>query len=166
MNLKAALVIPLVCAVACLCTPPVTAEAASHTLRLQVTHVAVATTILPVGDESGHILGVARREGTATLSNGETAAYYNVGTFDIRRGKGGDCEGYTKLTFADGSTIVLAWTTPAPADSPNSSPTPGQGTIIAGSGRFAGIEGTAAFTGKETKPGAISAEATITYTLP
>jgi hypothetical protein len=53
------------------------------------THVAVATTILPVGDENGHILGVGRREGTATLSNGETAAYYNVGTFDIRPGKGG-----------------------------------------------------------------------------
>jgi hypothetical protein len=150
-----------------LCSPamPVSAEAAKS-MKVHVIHYPVAVTLLPVGDEEGHALGLTRREGQGESDDGEKAKYSTVFSFDVRRGKGGSIEGYTRFDFADGSRIFIAWTAWSTVDKAGVSSSEGQGRIVAGTGRFANIEGTCSFTAKEAKSGAIVAEAVISYTLP
>ena len=105
-----------------------------------------------------------------TTENGDIATTACRGTFDTKKG----FQGYSSLTFEDGSTIVLAWKGPT-------SYVPGgkfleySGTFeyAKGTGRFEGIKGSGTFTGKEPKwdkdykaKGFAYYEFTGTYTLP
>jgi len=104
--------------------------------------------------------------------SGETAKYSTVSTFDARRGsKIGTSQGYSKFTFEDGSVILFSWTAEMTREQDGLPANHGQGIIIKGTGRFEGIVGTSAFSGKQLKPAADDPKlatvqhATITYTL-
>lgn len=159
----------LLVAFSCLARPvPLAAAAAVHTVQVEAT-ITSSAQWLPVGDEEGHVIGLAKGEGQAVLSSGETAKYANVSTFDSRRGQGGFSEGYTRFTFADGSEIFFYWTARISAGQNGLSTSSGEGVIVKGSGRFAGIEGTSAFTSRVELRDAqrvTVATATLTYTLP
>ncbi|MDF2634740.1 MAG: hypothetical protein K0R78_1614 [Pelosinus sp.] len=149
----------------------VSAEA-EQTLQVEATNYVISSQWLPVGDEAGHVIGMNQREGEGVFSNGETAKYSVISTFDARRSKGGIAQGYSKFTFDDGSLIIFSWTTEFARSQEGLPFNQGQGTIIAGTGRFAGITGVSAFSSKQLKPASedpkltMVANATITYTLP
>jgi hypothetical protein len=150
---------------------PVTPVAAQTTQTLQVkATITSSSQWLPVGDEDGHVIGMGKGEGEAVLSNGETAKYSNVSTFDPRRGKGGTSEGYTRFIFSDGSGIVFYWTARITVGQDGLSSSEGEGIITKGTGRFEGIEGTSVFSSKvqlsQDSKRITVADATITYTLP
>lgn len=140
--------------------------------QVEATSYIVSSQWLPVGDEAGHAIGMQQREGEATFSNGETAKYSTVSTFDSRRSKGGTSQGYSKFTFQDGSSIILSWAAEIIRNQDGLPFNQGQGTIIGGAGRFEGIKGRSVFSGKQLKAAAEDAkltalqQATIYYTLP
>lgn len=142
-----------------------------HTLQVEA-RITTSAQWQPVGDEDGHVIGMGKGEGEAILSNGETAKYTNVLTFDSRRGKGGTSEGYTKFTFADNSLIIFYWWSQNGVDKEGLSTSAGEGTIIKGTGRYAGIQGTSVFTSRQLKPEPgetkriTVANATLNFTLP
>ena len=168
MNLAVLRLMTILVGLVWLCFPvsPASAETAG-TLQMKVTDYEVSSVTLPAGDEEGHFIGVGQREGEAVFSNGETAKYSSVFTFDGLRSKG-----YTKFFFNDGSWISLAWSSETTVEKDGPLSTRGQGTIRKGAGRFKGIIGGAVFSGKELKPASqdpkrtMVMDATLFYTLP
>jgi hypothetical protein len=63
-----------------------------------------------VGDVERHFLAVFRAEGTATFPDGSTGTTVAVATADIVMGSGGTENGYSSITFADGSELWLKYT--------------------------------------------------------
>jgi hypothetical protein len=127
--------------------------------------------VFKVGDVEGHIIGIIQRRGLNFI-NGEVATFRNWLTFDITKGKG-TAEGYSQVTYEDGSTTVGKFQgTLEPIEGKRST---GKGTFsyIGGSGRFEGIKGGGSWTIKtftpytkeETKSDAI-VDYTGTRTLP
>ncbi|AIF50827.1 hypothetical protein [Pelosinus sp. UFO1] len=156
-----------------ICAPVVTVSAETeHSLQVEATSYIVSSQWLPAGDEAGHVIGMTQREGEAIFSNGETAKYSTVSTFDSRRSKGGTAQGYSKFAFDDGSLIVFSWISEIIRTQDGLPLNQGQGTIIKGTGRFEGIKGVSAFSGKQLKSVEDDTKltsfqnATITYTLP
>lgn len=173
MTNKAVLLSVFVFVIYCLLPAPAIAATAPQTLQVEATSYVVSSQWLPVGDEAGHVIGIQQREGEVILSNGETARYSTVSTFDARRGKeGGTSQGYSKFIFMDESLILFSWTASISREQDGLTSNQGQGIIIKGTGRFEGIIGTSAFSGKQLKPAAedpgLTAvqHAAITYTLP
>ena len=156
-----------------LCTPGVTVWAETqHSLQVEATSYIVSSQWLPAGDEAGHAIGMQKREGEGVFSNGETAKYSTVSTFDSRRSTGGMAQGYSTFTFADGSLIIFSWKAEITRNQDGLPFNQGQGSILKGTGRFEGIKGISDFSGQQLKPAAedpkltASQKATIAYTLP
>lgn len=173
MKIRKGFIATLVIGLICLCFVGAPVSAAKvETLQVEATNYVVSSQWLPVGDEEGHVIGLQQREGEAVLSSGETAKYTAVSNFDSRRGKGGTATGYTKFVFVDESMIVFSWTADFFRDKDGLTCSKGEGTIIMGAGRFAGITGKSVFSGKQLQPASLDpkltsiANATITYTLP
>jgi len=139
--------------------------------QFEVTNYIVSAEWLPVGDEEGHVMGIQKREGTAVFTDGESAKYSFVGTFDIPNGKEGTANGYTKLEFEDQSLIMISWTSELPWSNGKLPTNTGRGTIIKGTGRFKGIQGKSVFSGRQLKAAAEDPKGTaiasvmLTYTL-
>lgn len=156
-----------------LCTPVSTIWAETqHSLQVEATSTIVSSQWLPAGDEAGHAIGMQQREGEAVFSNGETAKYSTVSTFDSRRSSGGIAQGYSKFTFTDGSLILFSWKAQITKSQDGLPLNQGQGTILRGTGRFEGMSGVSDFSGQQLKSAAedpkltAGQKATITYTLP
>jgi hypothetical protein len=131
----------------------------------------VETVILP--DVEGHVVGVWERRGIVFFEN-EVAAIVGVGTFEKIKSVT-TFQGYTTLTFEDGSTFTQNV-------QGSHSPLPGEnldtykdcnGNFLKGTGRFEGIKGKLSFTGRQITPytkdktkGDNWIEVTATYTLP
>ncbi|WP_378952865.1 hypothetical protein [Pelosinus sp. sgz500959] len=153
-----------------LCTP-VWAET-QHSLQVEATSYIISSQWLPAGDEAGHAIGMAKREGEGVFSNGETAKYATVSTFDSRRTTGGIAQGYSTFTFVDGSQIIFSWKSEIGRTQDGLPYNQGHGTILKGTGRFEGIRGISDFSGQQLKPAAddpkltTGQKATITYILP
>jgi len=106
--------------------------------------------VIKVGDVEGHIIGIFQRRGLNFI-NGEVATYKSCGTLDITKGKG-TAEGYTQITYEDGSMTVAKFQgTLEPLKGKRST---GKGTFsyIGGSGRFEGIKGGGSWTSKSFTP--------------
>lgn len=172
-NMKAITLAVVICAALSLLSSAVPASAKSSAiLTVEASSQIVSSQWLAAGDENGHVIGLQQREGTGTFSNGETARYSTVSTFDSYRSKNGTSKGYSTFTFSDGSTIILSWTADIIRKPDGLSTNHGKGVIIKGSGRFKGIEGGSTFSGRQLKSVAddpkqtASQSATINYTLP
>ena len=148
------------------------AMAETKTVKYKATSYVTKAEFMPVFDEKGHVIGMLERRGVAVFETGEVAAYLMRATFDLIK-RQGPVQGYSQVTYKDGSTTVYKWQS-------NLSLPPewklgfveGKGEYIIGTGRFKGIKGTVSWTGryitlpgKETK-GDMYKEVTSTYTLP
>jgi hypothetical protein len=101
-----------------------------------------------VDDVERHFMGVLRAEGTATFPDGSTGAIVVIDTYDIVYGSGGTENGYTSLTFADGSELRFKF-----ADTikyGEKSVVNGTAIVVSGKGRYAGAKGDGAFEGEIT----------------
>ena len=137
------------------------AQSTTHTLSVDTTSHLVSSEWLPVGDVDGHVIGLQKREGTAICNTGESAVYQNILTLDFWRGKGGTATGYSTFTFKDGSTLLFSWETTITVENGLFSKQ-GAGKIMSGTGRFAGVTGTAVFTGQQLQPAALDSMLTAT----
>ena len=94
----------------------------------------------------GVTIGFVDRRGLAIFENGDVATMSCRGTFDTKKG----FQGYSLLSFDDGSTLVLSW------KGPTSMLPPGgkyrgysmKVEYAKGTGRFEGIKGSGTFTAK------------------
>jgi hypothetical protein len=170
--MKKALAITIGAVVLAACWGIIVTNAAADTSKSKVTSYVTKMEVLPVPDVPGHLYGIYERRGVAIFENGEEAAYWNCGMFDLIN-KSGPYQGYCILTYKDGSTIIIknkgTLMIPKGGKSPVSE---GTGIYIKGTGRFEGIKGTLTFKGhyitpysKDTK-GDMIFSTTGTYTLP
>jgi hypothetical protein len=147
-------------------------QARAETVKIKYSTQATKVELIPVPDEKGHHVGLYERRGVAIFEN-EVAATAICGTMDVIKKKV-SFQGYTQLTFKDGSTWMLTHQgTRAPAPGAELGSYKIKGEFIKGTGRFEGIKGKYSGTGRlitpltkdETKSDNWM-EVTATYTLP
>ena len=153
-------------------TGMVVTQVSAEPFEFKVTSYITKAEAIPVGGEKGHVLIIYQRRGLAIFQGGECAAYLTCGTADFAKGKG-PFQGYTQLTYKDGSTTLSKYQGQlaiAPGDKLPS--LTGKGEFIKGTGRFKGIKGDFSFTGKYVTPnsketkGDVYIEASGTRTIP
>ena len=152
-----------------LLTSPTQAAAATMKFRAVLFHNKVEA--MEVEHIEGHVIGVFKSTGLASLETGEVAVMSQHGTFDYIKGAGTHMA-YARLTFEDGSTIDYNYhgtTALAPE---------GKGAIFkdvsveitGGTGKYAGIRGGGSYTGRRIVPGIAGAQfysdSVLIYTLP
>jgi len=145
--------------------------AGAETMKIKGVTTATKAEILPVGDEEGHVLGLQMLEGLSLFENGEIAKTKSWAISDRDPAKGIQASGYILTTFADGSTILQKIQRTMTPDKNGIFSATMTGEMVKGTGRFEGIKGTTASTGKNFMPGKGEAmilftEMTYTYTLP
>ena len=146
-------------------------QAGAETLKSRSVGTATKAEQIPVNDEPGHILVMQIAEGLALFENGETAKMRMSAVADTAPGKGGQAIVYAIYTFGDGSTVVTRSQRLMVADKSGTFSAKVTGEIIKGTGRFAGIKGTASGTGMTYPPSEgetwkVLTDSTYTYTLP
>jgi hypothetical protein len=146
-------------------------QARAETMNFKLVSMTENAERVKVNEIEGAVLGVMDRKGLSIFENGDIAPTNCKGTFDLKRG----FQGYSSLSFADGSTVVLWWKGPT-------SRIPSGGNYwgysasfeyVKGTGRFEGIKGNGSFKSrgpnwdKEYKAkGFMVYDFTGTYTLP
>ncbi len=143
-------------------------QTGAETVKSRTSTYLARIEVLPVGDVEGHIVGTFSRQGLSFYDNGEVAVYKNWGTIDFIKGNG-PFQGYSLVTFQDGSTYTIKW-----QGTTEGSLYKLAGEFIKGTKRFEGIKGTFSGTGKALTPyskekGTLSDayfDITSTYTLP
>jgi hypothetical protein len=136
----------LACAIAGILGVPAKAD---ETLKFRhVVRITSPTQNQRVDDVERHFMGVLRAEGTATFPDGSTGAIVVINTYDIVYGSGGTENGYSSLTFADGSELRFNF-----ADTiryGEKSIVNGTAIVVSGKGRYAGAKGDGTFEGEIT----------------
>ena len=125
---------------------PIVTEAGAETMNFKLVSMYDRVETVQISDLEGVVIGVVDRKGLSVFENGDIATTTCRGTFDTKKG----FQGYSALSFEDGSTIVLAW------KGPTSSVPPGGKfggyffpfEYAKGTGRFEGIKGSGTFTAK------------------
>jgi hypothetical protein len=111
----------------------------------------VKTEVMKVGDVPGHVVGVVDTSGLAFFGTGEVANLSQKIILDLTNGSGPH-RAYFVDTFEDGSTITGTAEGITTAREGGISTFDGKITYTGGSGRFDGIKGGGAYTGKRTAP--------------
>jgi hypothetical protein len=143
-------------------------QAGAETVKSRTSTYLAHVEVLPVGDVEGHFVGTFSRKGLSFYENGEVATYTDWGTLDFIKGNG-SFQGYSMLTFQDGSTNWIRWQGTVEGSVYNLT-----GEYTKGTKRFEGIKGTFSGTGKALTPyskekgtfGDAFFDITGTYTLP
>ena len=131
-----------------------TIQAEADTLKLQVSTIVAKGEQIPVDNIEGTVINSMIKNGLFVSENGELGSMKFIGNACNTAGKGGSFLGYVVFIFGDGSTIVgtfqsgTSWPDP---EGKFSGIQKSPGELIIGSGRFKGIKGTLAMTGKLLK---------------
>ena len=150
---------------------PIVTQAGAKTMNFKLVGMVEKLEMVKVSDIEGVVIGVMDRKGLSMFENGDIATTACRGTFDTKKG----FQGYSSLTFEDGSTFVLSWKGPTTRVPPGGKFGGYTATFeyAKGSGRFEGIKGSGTFTGKKPNwdkdfkaKGFTYYEFTGTYTLP
>jgi hypothetical protein len=105
----------------------------------------------PVPDVDKHTIGIFERRGVAIFKNGKTAAYHSRGTWD-HIDNNGTFQGYSTLTFEDGSTITSKSLGNISKEEGKMPTLTGKGEYIKGTGEYEGIKGNTTYTGNFITP--------------
>ena len=125
---------------------PVVTQAGAETMNWKLVSMLERVEMVKVVDVEGVVIGVIDRKGLSIFENGDIATTTCRGTFDTKK----EFQGYSGLTFEDGSTIVVAWKGPTSRVPPGGKFGGYTATFeyIKGTGRFKGIKGSGTFTAK------------------
>ena len=115
-------------------------EVNAEDVEYQVSAYLVRVEFIPIADVEKHSIGLYERRGVAIFNNGETAAYHSRGTWD-HIDENGTWQGYSTLTFEDGSTIIAKGSGNISKESGKSSTLTGKSEYIKGTGKYEGIKG-------------------------
>jgi hypothetical protein len=142
----------------------------AETMKCKAVGVTLNIEKATVDDEEGHTLGLQTIEGLAIFDNGEIARTKIKAIVDLTKSSGFLAIAYFSFIFDDGATIVLKLDRRGIIDEKGVASTKVVSEIKKGTGRFAGIKGTATGPGKNFS---VQGEAvksfndlTFTYTLP
>ena len=150
---------------------PIITQAGAETMNIKLVSMVEKVEMVKVSDIEGVVIGVADRKGLSVFENGDIATTTCRGTFDTKKG----FQGYSALTFEDGSIIVMAWKGPTSRVPPGGKFGGYSFTFeyAKGTGRFEGIKGSGTATAKAPNwdkdfkaKGFTHYEFTGTYTLP
>ena len=149
---------------------PLAIQAGAENMNFKLVSMVEKLEMVKVTETEGVIIGVLARKGLSTFDNGEIATTNCSGTFDTKRG----FQGYSSLTFEDGSTLILLWKGPTSRSLDGKYDQYGMTVeYIEGTGRFKGIKGSGTYTGKAPQwdddykaKGFTYYEFSGTYTLP
>ena len=129
-------------------------SAETYTMNFRITEYGVTRSQIQAGDQEGHTIGAAEKRGLAFFENGEVATYRGWETHDSdSRKRNISFQGYSELTFEDGSTVMFKLRGTKTSQLPwwfvhgRVKPT-GSGEFVKGSGRFRGIRGNLSFSGR------------------
>ena len=99
-----------------------------------------------VTEAEGIVIGVLDRKGLSIFDNGEIAITNCRGIFDTKKG----FQGYSSLSFEDGSTLVLSWKGPTSRSRSEKYSEYGIDVeFVEGTGRFKGVKGSGTYKGKQ-----------------
>ncbi len=128
------------------------ANAGGAELKWRQSQHIVKVDVIQVGDVPGHLVGAGENAGLAFFENGDVAIHSTKFTIDYTNGSGlHQC--YVVVTFEDGSVFVTKGQGTTTADQEKKVASfKGAFSFIRGSGRFAGIQGEGAYTGKRFAP--------------
>jgi len=142
----------------------------AETMKCKAVGVTLNMERVIVDDENGHTLGLQTIEGLAIFDNGEVARTKIKAIVDLTKSSGFLAIAYFSFYFDDGATIVLKLDRRGIIDEKGVASTKVVSEIKKGTGRYAGIKGTATGPGKNFS---VQGEAvksfndlTFTYTLP
>jgi hypothetical protein len=145
-------------------------ETHAETMKCKAVGVTLNMERVTVDDEEGHTLGLQTIEGLAIFDNGEVARTKIKAIVDLTKSSGFLAIAYFSFYFDDGATIVLKLDRRGIIDEKGVASTKVVSEIKKGTGRYAGIKGTATGPGKNFS---VQGEAvksfndlTFTYTLP
>ena len=124
---------------------PIITQAEAETMNIKLVSMVEKRETVKITELEGVFIGVLDRKGLGMFENGDIYIMSCRGTFDSKKG----FQGYSSLTFDDGSTIVLAWKGPTSwVEGGKFLEYSGTFEYAKGTGRFEGIKGTGTFTGK------------------
>lgn len=107
--------------------------------------------LIPIPDVDKHTIGIFERRGVVIFKNGETAAFHSRGTWD-HIDSNGTFQGYSTLTFEDGSTIMSKSSGNISKEVGKLPILTGKGEYIMGTGQYEGIKGNTTYTGNFITP--------------
>jgi hypothetical protein len=119
--------------------------------KFRITSYLTKMEYIPIADVEKHVVGTYERKGLAVLENGEIATYLSIGTYDFVDSSG-PFQGYTTLTYNDGSTTISKYDATMTKESGKMPSLIGKGEYIKGTGKYEGIKGTISFTGEYITP--------------
>ena len=127
-------------------------QAKAETVKFTITHYITKIEAIPVPDVEGHVLILVERRGVAVFEDGSVGAYHALMTGDLTKYHG-PVQGYSELTYPDGSKSMSKWQLTIEIPAGKKLPTfKGKGDFIKGTGRFEGIKGTISFSGQSVTP--------------
>jgi len=115
----------------------------------EVSHLTLVHKI-KVADAEDHLVGIYEHRGVVLFTGGRQGAYVSQGRFDVYDREGGERnhDGYGKMSFADGSTIIFKCRGKETFKEGSKLPwVSGQGAFIKGTGRYEGIKGSLTYEG-------------------
>ena len=99
-----------------------------------------------VTEPKGVVIGVLDRKGLSIFDNGEIATTNCRGIFDTKKG----FQGYSSLSFKDGSTLILSWKGPTSQSRSEKYWEYGiEVEFVEGTGRFKGVKGSGSYKSKQ-----------------
>jgi hypothetical protein len=113
---------------------------ADETLKWRIVQHYTSNQSQQVGDVDRHVMGVARLVGIAFFADGSTGSTVVVATYDSTPPSGGTVNGYSSVTFTDGSELRFK-STGTLNFSPKGLTEKGTAIVIGGKGRYAGATG-------------------------
>ena len=127
-----------ICAIAgCLVTINVAGVLADeHELKFRLVTHAIDLKVVEAPDTENHLLGTGDFKGVAVFDDGEIADKTFVYSFDETDGVGTG-HGYSTYSFLDGSSITARFDDKTDGDTSS-----GEYTVLGGTGRYDGAEGT------------------------
>ena len=108
-------------------------NANAEDVEWKVTSYLVNVQFVPVPDVDKHAVGTYERRGVAIFKDGQTAAYHTRGTWDFIDSNG-PFQGYTTLTYKDGSTTMIKYSGIMSMESGKLPTFVGKGDYLKGSG--------------------------------
>ena len=126
---------------------PIVTQAGAETMNFKLVTMFERVERVQISDLEGVVIGVVDRKGLSMFENGDIATTTCRGTFDTKKG----FQGYSALTFEDGSIIVMEWKGPTSRVPPGGKFSGYSGTFeyTKGTGRFEGIKGSGTFTARQ-----------------
>ena len=147
----------IICALAGILSVPAKAD---ETLKYRlVAHTAwVQSEPAAVPDVSNHLMGANRQVGIVFFQDGSVGTGVTTSIFDAVVGSGGTADGYTAITFADGSELWFKNTGTFKFGPAGKLALKGTSTVIGGKGRYAGAKGDATWEGEQTQASATATQ--------